>query len=380
MGFSRIKPHVVLFFFLKLLRLFILRLLQIKNLLLRAGFSPLFTHKLSAFRHHSIWKRSGPKRVGCSALHAPLHCHVSQLFRAALDDNLMMLPRSVPASARYPFCTPRSWLAVLVLTGRGWMLHVVKKTSQDVALWFIFKLQAAVKSVFQAVALNYCFSAYSVQASSLLHFMRRGSHACNLLFTSRWLTAFYFIHTCVLVFSVWLMCVFVCVSTAGHQCTEEELVAAFDKFQAHLCVFCLLHAGTNLTPSFVCNHRFPSPSSHPLAPSHSSAPFLTLTPTTGVIRKPSRDQFFPHSLLFFSPSACSVSLCWLLSRHSGTLACQRDIDWKGEGAEVLQERLSAHKRLCVFVRMWKCLCVCMWEEMGKKNRLNREAALIVVVL
>lgn len=65
------------------------------------------------------------------------------------------------------------------------MLHVVKKTSQDVALGFIFKLQAAVKSVFQAVAVNYCFSAYSVQVSSLLHFMRLGSHACNLLFTSR---------------------------------------------------------------------------------------------------------------------------------------------------------------------------------------------------
>lgn len=107
-------------------------------------------------------------------------------------------------------------------------------------------------------------------------------------------------------------------------------------------------------------------SSHPLAPSHCSAPFLTLLhvhihtlTTTGVIRKPSRDQFFPHSLLFFSPSACSVSLCWLLSRHSGTLACQRDIDWEGEGAEVLLERLSAHKRLCVFVHMWKCLCVCL---------------------
>lgn len=64
------------------------------------------------------------------------------------------------------------------------MLHVVKKTSQDVALWFIFKLQAAVKSVFQAVAVNYCFSAYPVQVTSFLHFTRRGSDACDLLFTS----------------------------------------------------------------------------------------------------------------------------------------------------------------------------------------------------
>lgn len=33
----------------------------------------------------------------------------------------------------------------------------------------------------------------------------------------------------------------------------------------------------------------------------------------------------------------------------------------------------------MFVHMWKCLCVCERRagEMGKKNKLNREAALIV---
>lgn len=39
------------------------------------------------------------------------------------------------------------------------MLHVATTmTSQDVVLWFIFKLQADVRSVLQAVAVvNYCF-------------------------------------------------------------------------------------------------------------------------------------------------------------------------------------------------------------------------------
>lgn len=96
-----------------------------------------------------------------------------------------------------------------------------------------------------------------------------------------------------------LTCVFVCVFShwdinvrAG---TEEGHVAILDKFQAHPSVFCSLCAETNLSRVLyvVTDSLFPPRTpwlSLTVLLSTSLSLTYTLT-TTGVIRKPTRDQF-----------------------------------------------------------------------------------------
>lgn len=164
-----------------------------------------------------------------------------------------------------------------------------------------------------------------------------------------------------------LTCEFVCVFTLRQ---KRGMLPSLTCFEHTLRLLTLCRT----KPVFVCNHGFSFPSSG--SPSHGLALYLTFPhtltytlTTTGAIRKPTRGQFSHNTSLLFSPSACSVSLCWLLSRHCGTLACQGDIDWEG-GEEVQLE-------------MWVmrvCMCECVWESWGgQKEKLNRKAALTVVV-
>lgn len=131
----------------------------------------------------------------------------------------------------------------------------------------------------------------------------------------------------VFIFLIWrvYLCVFSCWDRRGACCHLWHVSSTP--------FFCSLCAEPNLSLCVITDSVFPA-----LALPHCFALYLTFShtlaytlTTTGAIRKPTRGQFSHNPSLFFSPSACSVSLCWLLSRHCGTLACQRDIDWEGEG-------------------------------------------------
>lgn len=101
-------------------------------------------------------------------------------------------------------------------------------------------------------------------------------------------------------------------------------------------VFCSLCAGTNLpwfslpvyaVTAFFCFFTFicvfcafPHISSHMCTPLK-----CTLTAT----REAHQGPILSTALPFHSPFPCSDSLCWLLFRQSGTVACQRDMGCKG---------------------------------------------------
>lgn len=130
------------------------------------------------------------------------------------------------------------------LTGGEWMLHVATTmTSQDVVLWFIFKLQADVRSVLQAVAVvNYCFELLLCKLV-LFFFVSWDLADMHAIFYSSaddWqllILVAIFMHCKIrytsmdkcLIFD--LMCLSVCVFALGHQRTCRH------KFQAHLSVF-----------------------------------------------------------------------------------------------------------------------------------------------
>ena len=79
-----------------------------------------------------------------------------QLRRGALNDNPLLF--NLPTITTSPFFGSRRLSAVWVLCGKEWMLHVATMTSQEVLLWFIFMLPAALTSVFQTVVVVHsCF-------------------------------------------------------------------------------------------------------------------------------------------------------------------------------------------------------------------------------
>ena len=235
----------------------------------------------------------------------------------------------------------RNWVSYQLTCGE-WMLHVVMVTSHAIVLWFILscrllcswfpRLWLLSTIVFEFILhklVFFCLWVLADMHAIFFHWLMNDS----VLFWLAFAMLGKIRRQYGLIFNFVVVCV--CAVTLGHQriCagTDEEHVAIFDKFQAH-----------PSASSSVCIHRFSFSSSHPPAFPHCFTLYLTLShryaltytlTTTGVIRKPTGDQFSHIPPSCSSHPLPAVSLRWLLSRHSWSLVCQWDIDLGVRGGQ-----------------------------------------------